>query len=56
MAKRAKERLDEGDIDGAEKILEEDVLRYNKKAAYRNFEVGKVKELNLKFREGDEVF
>ncbi|MEM7374840.1 MAG: tetratricopeptide repeat protein [Bacteroidota bacterium] len=56
VAKRAKERLDEGDIDGAEKILEEDVLRYNKKAAYRNFEVGKVKELNLKFREATKYF
>jgi hypothetical protein len=56
IAKQAKEKLDNGDIDGAERILEEDALRFNNEAAYRNFEVGKVKELNLKYNEATEYF
>lgn len=54
VAARAKALLDRGDIEEAERILEEDVLSNNKQSAYRNFQVGKVKELNLKYREATE--
>ena len=56
IAARAKERLDQGDFSGAESILEEDVLRHNKESAYRNYQVGSVKELNLKPREATEFY
>ncbi|WP_170110493.1 tetratricopeptide repeat protein [Flavilitoribacter nigricans] len=56
IAARAKEQLERGDFAGAERILEEDVLRHNKESAYRNYQVGTVKELNLKPREATEFF
>ena len=56
IAKKAKELLENGDIDRAEKILEQDVLTVNKQAAYRNFELAKVKELNIKFEEATEYY
>lgn len=56
IAARAKAKLEAGDIAGAELILEEDALRANKQTAFRNYEVARVKELNLKPQEADEYY
>lgn len=56
IAAKAKNMLDKGNLEEAELILEEDAIRNNKQAAYRNHEVGKVKELSLKYHEATEYF
>lgn len=56
IAARAKVLLEQGDIAGAERMLEEDALQANKQTAYRNYEVARVKELNNKPQEADEYY
>ena len=56
IASHAKVLLVRGDIFGAERILEEDVMCKNKQTAYRNYEVGKIKEQNLKIKEATEYY
>ncbi|WP_106791157.1 tetratricopeptide repeat protein [Aquimarina sp. Aq78] len=56
MARKVKILLDEGEILEAERILENDALNRNKSSALRNFEVGKIKEINLKYKEATKYY
>lgn len=51
VAKQAQQLLNEGKIEEAEKLLEDDFEQSEKRLAYKAYELGKVKELALKYAE-----
>jgi tetratricopeptide (TPR) repeat protein len=56
VAAQAKALLDQGDIEGAEQLLEKDYRNAKKQTAFRGYELAKVKELSLKYGEATEFY